>query len=76
MANQTVLDVRGLQCPLPVLRANKAMRGLDAGEILVVLATDGAAPRDFVSFCDSAGHTLVESREEDGVFTITVQKRL
>lgn len=75
MADHTVLDVRGLQCPLPVLRANKALRTVAGGETLVVLATDAAAPQDFVSFCDSAGHTLVDSTEENGVFTITVQKR-
>lgn len=76
MVDQTVLDVRGLQCPLPVLRANKALRAVAGGATLVVLATDAAAPGDFVHFCASAGHTLVDSSEENGVFTITLQKRL
>ncbi|MBK8908624.1 MAG: sulfurtransferase TusA family protein [Rhodospirillales bacterium] len=75
VADHTVLDVRGLQCPLPVLRAKKAMRSLEVGETLAVLATDTAAPKDFASFCDSAGHVLVDSREENGVFTITMRKR-
>lgn len=75
VADHTVLDVRGLQCPLPVLRAKKAMRSLAVGETLAVLATDAAAPKDFANFCDSAGHVLVGSREENGVFTITVRKR-
>lgn len=75
MADHTVLDVRGLRCPLPVLRAKKAMRSLAVGETLAVLATDAAAPKDFASFCDSADHVLVGSREENGVFTITMRKR-
>ncbi len=71
----TVLDVRGLKCPLPVLRANKAMKALAAGGVLEVLATDPAAPRDFVAFCETTGHELLESRESDGVFTMTVRKK-
>lgn len=69
-----ILDVRGLKCPLPVLRANKAMKALAAGGMLEVMATDPAAPQDFVSFCETTGHDLVESREQDGVFTLIVRK--
>jgi tRNA 2-thiouridine synthesizing protein A len=74
MATST-LDVRGLACPLPVLRANKALRGLAAGDELTVLATDPAAPSDFRSFSESSGHQLVASSETDGVFTIVLRKR-
>ncbi len=70
-----VLDVRGLKCPLPVLRANKAMKARAAGDILEVLATDPAAPQDFVSFCETTGHQLLESRESEGVFTMIVRKK-
>jgi len=73
MANQ-VLDVKGLACPLPVLRANKALRALADGDTLEVLATDPAAPKDFESFCDTTGHGLVTNDEEDGVFIIVVRK--
>ena len=72
--SRTLLDVRGLNCPLPVLRANKALRPLAAGEELEVLATDPAAPKDFESFCEAAGHRLVESSDRDGVFTIVIRK--
>jgi tRNA 2-thiouridine synthesizing protein A len=72
--SRTVLDVKGLNCPLPVLRANKALRPLAAGDELAVLATDPAAPKDFVSFCEAAGHTLVDNQEKDGVFTIVLRK--
>jgi tRNA 2-thiouridine synthesizing protein A len=71
---RTVLDVKGLNCPLPVLRANKALRRLEAGDELAVLATDAAAPKDFESFCEAAGHVLIESAELDGVFTIVLRK--
>ena len=49
--SETLLDVQGLSCPLPVLKANKALRGLPPGAALVVLATDPAARRDFPAFC-------------------------
>lgn len=70
----TTLDVTGLQCPLPVLRANRALRQLAVGEDLAVLATDPAAPKDFESFCRTTGHVLVESTVEGGVFTIVIRK--
>ena len=70
----TTLDVRGLICPLPVLRANKALRGLGKGEDLRVLATDPAAPGDFRSFCETAGHEMLGIEEADGVFAIVVRK--
>lgn len=73
MANH-VLDARGLQCPLPVLRANKVLKTMAAGAELEVLATDPAAPQDFASFCKTTGHALVDSRADDGVFTIVVRK--
>jgi tRNA 2-thiouridine synthesizing protein A len=69
-----VLDARGLLCPLPVLRANKVMKTLQVGAELEVLASDAAAPQDFVSFCRTTGHVLVDSREADGVFTIILRK--
>ena len=70
----TILDVKGLNCPLPVLRANKVIKGLMAGDMLQVLATDPAAPSDFAAFCETTGHELVDSVEADGVYTITVRK--
>ena len=70
----TTLDVKGLACPLPVLRANKAMRPLAAGDQLTVLATDPQAPADFVNFCETTGHILLRSDEVDGVFTIVLRK--
>ena len=72
--SRTTLDLKGLACPLPVLRANKAMRGLAPGDELEVLATDLAAPADFRSYCKTAGHELVASLEQDGVFSFLLRK--
>ncbi len=68
------LDARGLKCPLPVLKARKAMKALAAGEILEVLASDPSAPQDFRSFCETTGHHLRESSEEDGLFRFLLEK--
>ena len=68
------LDATGLTCPLPVLRARKAIRALEAGATLVVLATDPAAVDDFGAFCGEAGHGFVEWSREGEVFRITIRK--
>lgn len=71
----TILDVQGLQCPLPVLRANRALRPLAPGDELRVLATDPAAPKDFDAFCRTTGNILVGSEVTDGVFSIVIRKK-
>ena len=58
------LDVRGLICPLPVLRARKALKTMESGDFLRVLCTDLAAASDFPAFCRSAAHDLVETGRE------------
>ena len=70
----TLLDAKGLKCPLPVLRASKEMKALAPGEVLEVHATDPGAPQDFRSFCETTGHTLLESREDGGVYVFKVRK--
>jgi tRNA 2-thiouridine synthesizing protein A len=72
--SETTLDARGLLCPLPVLKARKALKALGAGDVLRVLATDKGAPKDFVHFCKTTGNRLLASREEEGVFVIEVEK--
>jgi len=61
-----VVDTKGQKCPLPVLKARKAMKGLAAGARLQVLATDPGAIEDFKHFCKTTGAKLVEQREEAG----------
>jgi tRNA 2-thiouridine synthesizing protein A len=70
----TVLDTKGLSCPLPVLRAKKAIQSVPAGGTLQVLATDSGAVRDFEAFCRSTGNQLLDWREEAGVFTLIIKK--
>ncbi len=70
----TTLDTKGLNCPLPVLRAKKAIRDVPADGILQVLATDPGAPKDFEAFCRATGNQLVESKEDNGVFIMTIKK--
>jgi tRNA 2-thiouridine synthesizing protein A len=73
---ETVLDTRGLSCPLPVLRARKALREVAPGGLLHVLATDPAAVDDFRAFCGEAGHVFETSAEpEPGVYEITLRKK-
>ena len=71
-----LLDAKGLACPLPVLRARKAMKPLAAGEVLQILATDPGAVEDFKTFCEVTGHVLLSSGEDDGVFRFEIQKKL
>ena len=70
----TELDARGLNCPLPVLRARKALRALSPGEVLRLLATDPGAKRDVSAMCEATGDRLVESQETDGVLTFRIEK--
>ena len=70
-----VLDVKGLKCPLPILRAKKALAALEGGEELEVLATDAGAPDDFAAFCRQTGHVLVLSEEAAGVFRLVLRHK-
>ncbi len=72
---ETLLDVKGMACPLPVLRANKVLRGLAPGARLRVLATDRAAVADFQAFCRETGHALIAWSEEKGVFAFVIRRR-
>ena len=72
---ETLLDVRGLACPLPVLRANKVLRGMAAGQRLRVLATDRAAVADMRAYCRETGHDLVSCSDEAGVLSFVIRRR-
>jgi tRNA 2-thiouridine synthesizing protein A len=72
---ETILDVKGMNCPLPVLRTNKMLRGLSAGARLRVLATDRAAVADMQAFCRETGHSLLAMSEEAGVFSFVIRKK-
>lgn len=68
------LDTKGLNCPLPVLRARKTLKELRPGDLLDIEATDPGAVRDFPAFCEATGHRLVTSDVRDGVYRFTIEK--
>ena len=68
------LDLTGLKCPLPVLKARRQINQIAAGAVLVVMADDPAAPLDFDHFCHTGGHQLLESKENEGVFVMRIAK--
>lgn len=72
---QTILDLRGLRCPQPVLRAKKALRGLAAGEALVLECTDPLTAIDVPHFCHQTGNTLRAQEHKDGLYVFTIVKR-
>jgi tRNA 2-thiouridine synthesizing protein A len=69
------LDTSGLNCPLPILKAKKALASLRGGQVLRVVATDPESVRDFTVFTQQMGHALLEAREEDGRFCFLLRKR-
>jgi len=68
------LDVKGLRCPLPVLKAKKALSQLPTGATLEVLATDPAAVKDFAAFSAATGNALIEHSEAGGVFRFVLRR--
>ena len=75
-AGLITMDLTGLKCPLPVLKARRQIGQMPAGGILVVIADDPAAPLDFDHFCQTGGHDLLESVAKNGVFTMRIAKAL
>jgi len=69
------LDVKGLNCPLPILRTKKALAEMDSGQILRVLATDAGALKDFPAFAKQTGNELVEQKEENRVFEFYLKRK-
>ena len=68
------LDATGLLCPLPVLKARRALREVPAGGVLEVLATDPGAVEDFQHFCQTTGCELLASSEADGILRFRLKK--
>ena len=72
---ETVLDLSGLLCPLPVLKARKALLSMAAGAELVILATDPMAAVDMPHFCNEQGHTLLEQSKTDEVLRFRIKRK-
>ncbi|MEM9330501.1 MAG: sulfurtransferase TusA family protein [Pseudomonadota bacterium] len=70
----TKLDLKGLKCPLPVLKTKKAMRSLEPGDFIALETTDPLAVIDIPAFCNENGHDLVESNEFDWGHSFVLKK--
>jgi tRNA 2-thiouridine synthesizing protein A len=71
----TSLDLKGLSCPIPIVKTAKAMRELAPGQMIEVLATDPGSVPDFRAWSKSTGNPLVESGEEAGVYRFVLRKK-
>ena len=71
---KTQLDLRGLMCPLPVLKAKKAMRGLKTGQLLEVVTSDPGAVLDFQCMAEEDGHELVSQEDDEGLCVHLLKK--
>lgn len=69
-----VLDAKGLNCPLPILKAKQALKEVPAGGTLEILSTDPGSVADFQAFALITGNELLEHSEEDGVYTFLIKK--
>jgi tRNA 2-thiouridine synthesizing protein A len=72
MADQ-VLDAKGLNCPLPILRAKKMLKDMPTGAVLQILATDPGAVKDFEAFCRTTGNELLSSSQEGNVYKFEIR---
>ena len=68
------VDATGLNCPMPILRAKKALAGLAAGQVLKVIATDPGSVKDFEAFAKQTGHQLLQSEAQGSQFTYLIRK--
>jgi tRNA 2-thiouridine synthesizing protein A len=71
----TLIDARGLNCPLPVLRLRKRLQGLASGTTVELLTTDRAALRDVPAFCEAQGHAVMSTRSEEGAIRFVILAR-
>ena len=68
------LDAKGLNCPLPILRAKKTLAGMESGQTLKIVATDPGSVKDFEAFAKQTGNELLESGEEGGAYIFFIKK--
>ncbi|MDJ0918370.1 MAG: sulfurtransferase TusA family protein [Woeseiaceae bacterium] len=71
--SEHLLDAKGLNCPLPILKARKALKDVPSGEVLEILATDPGSVADFQAFCRQTGNELVEHSENDSVYRFLIK---
>lgn len=69
------LDARGLNCPLPILRAKKALTDMQPGQVLRIVATDPGSVKDFEAFCKQTGNELLSQAEAEKEFTFFMKRK-
>ena len=72
--DQTV-DVKGLSCPMPMMKLAKAMKGIKSGQVIEMIGTDPGTKSDLPNWCNKTGNQILEQSEEGGVFRFVVQKK-
>jgi tRNA 2-thiouridine synthesizing protein A len=75
LEQEQLVDATGLQCPLPLLRAKQALNALSSGQLLRVLATDSGSMKDFRTYTDISGHSLLESLQDGDVYSYLIRKK-
>lgn len=73
MADQT-LNAEGLNCPLPIIKAKNALKGMNTGQVLEIRATDPGSVADFDAFCKQTGHELVSSGQDGDIFLFEIKR--
>ena len=68
------LDARGLNCPLPILRARKSIQTLSPGQVLHIIATDPGSVKDFEAFCKQTGNELLAATQASGEYRFDIRK--
>lgn len=68
------LDAKGLNCPLPILKAKKALKGMENGKVLEILTTDPGAIKDFEAFSKATGNKLLKSWQEGDVYMFLIER--
>ena len=69
------LDLKGLSCPLPIVKTAQGIKEIRSGELIEALATDPGSVADFNAWCKSTGNELVEQSDEGGVFRFVIRKK-
>ncbi|MBV1774613.1 sulfurtransferase TusA family protein [Burkholderiaceae bacterium DAT-1] len=72
---QLTSDLSGLNCPLPILRAKKALADLPSGTVIKLICTDPGTPSDFEAFCRQTGHALLKHERTESQFLFWIQRR-
>ena len=75
MEFQKDLDARGLKCPLPILKAKKALADMNSGDVLRIIATDPGSARDFQAFARQTGNALLEQSQVEQEFTFFMRRK-